>query len=205
MKSRPFRFAIVTLGLMSGTVLLGGCASEPKPAPPKTTRSETVKDGVPGGVIVDTVTLTARVDAVNPETRKVTLVESNGKKTTITAGPEVVNFNQIRVGDELKATLQSELVVFMKERGAPSNDGQITAIAGAPKGAKPGIAMADSVEVTATVSAIDHAAHRATLRFPDGHSLTIPVRPDVDLKKVSVGDQVVIRNTDAVAVVVETP
>jgi hypothetical protein len=190
---------------MSGAVLLTACSSEPRPAAPKSTRTASVKEGVPGGVIVDTVTVTARVAAVDPKTRQVTLVESDGKRTTIKVGPEVVNFDQIRVGDELKATVRSELVVFMKGRGAASKDGRATAIAGAPRGAKPGVTMSDSTEVTATVTSIDQWAHRATLRFPDGRTTTVPVRPDVDLTKVTQGDQVVIRMTDAVAVVVETP
>src|SRR5215213_6454495 len=102
MKARPIRFTLVAIGLMSGAGLLSACSSDPKPAPPKSTRSASIKEGVPGGVIVDTATITARVAAVDPATRKVTIVNSDGNRTTFTAGPEVVNFGQIRVGDELK-------------------------------------------------------------------------------------------------------
>jgi hypothetical protein len=56
---------------------------------------------------------------------------------------------------------------------------------------------------TATVTAIDLAQHTATLQFPDGTSKTIAVRPDVDLSKRKVGEQVVIRTTAAVAVSVQ--
>jgi hypothetical protein len=205
MNVRLSRFTIATLGLMSGAFLLTACSSEPKPEAPEATRVASIEEGVPGGVIVNTVTMTARVAAVDPATRKLTLVESDGKRTTITAGPEVINFDQIRVGDHLKATIRSELVVFMRERGALSRDGRAVAIAGAPRGAKPGVAMAESTEVTATLASIDQRAHRATLRFPDGRTTTVPVRSDVDLTKVSEGDQVVIRTNDTVAVVVETP
>ena len=46
---------------------------------------------------------------------------------------------------------------------------------------------------------------KATLLFPDGTSHTFKVRPDVDMTKQSVGDEVVIRTTEAVAISVEKP
>jgi Cu/Ag efflux protein CusF len=210
MKSTLLRFA--TPGLISVTLLLSACSSRSKPQAsdrdgysPEGTTTVAYTEGVPGGVIVDTVTMTATVAAVDPATRMVTLVEPDGTRSTVEAGPDVINFDQIRVGDRLKATVEAEFVVFMKTAGAPSNDGRLTAIAGAAKGAKPGGAIADSVETTASVKSIDLKRHRATLQFPDGKTLTVPVRPDVDLTKVSRGDEVVIRVTDAVAVVVEQP
>jgi hypothetical protein len=219
MKARTVPFGVAKLALISGSLMLSACSSESKPEAAKpeapkpeayapqgdVTRASAFQAGVPGGVIIDTATMTAKVSAVDPATRKVTLVEPSGKQTVITCGPEVINFDQIHVGDELKATVESKLVVFMKTPGAPSTDGRITAIAGAAKGDTPAAAGMDTVQVTATVSSVDQKARRATLRFPDGRSTTVPIRPDVDLTKVSKGDQVVIRKTDAVAVVVEAP
>src|SRR5271169_2886555 len=60
--------------------------------------------GVPGGSVVETYKVTATVTAVDAATRKVTLVTPDGKKNTVTAGPDVVNFSQIQVGDQVKAT-----------------------------------------------------------------------------------------------------
>ncbi len=45
----------------------------------------------------------------------------------------------------------------------------------------------------------------ATLQFPDGKAKNFVVRPDVDLTKVKLGEEVVIRATEALAVVVEKP
>ncbi len=48
-------------------------------------------------------------------------------------------------------------------------------------------------------------AMTATLQFPDGKAKTFVVRPDVDLTKANLGEEVVIRATEALAVVVEKP
>jgi hypothetical protein len=65
--------------------------------------------------------------------------------------------------------------------------------------------VADTVQVTATVTAIDLKAHKATLQFTDGTTRTIAVRKDVDLTQRKVGEQVVIRSTEALAISVEKP
>jgi len=75
----------------------------------------------------------------------------------------------------------------------------------APVGAKPGAVVAQTVQVIATVADIDIKHHRATLEFPDGSKKTFAVRPDVDLTKRAVGEQVFIRATESVAISVEKP
>jgi Cu/Ag efflux protein CusF len=72
-------------------------------------------------------------------------------------------------------------------------------------GAKPGVLMANTVEVTAKVEAIDLEHRKATLRFPDGKSKTFKVRKDVDMTKAKLGDEVVFRTTEALAITVEKP
>jgi hypothetical protein len=161
--------------------------------------------GMPGGSVVETYKVTATVTAVDAATRKVTLVTPDGKQNTVTAGPDVVNFSQIQVGDQVKATVAEQLVVFVRKLGEPSNDGAAAAIALAPVGAKPGVLMANTVEVTAKVEALDLAHRKATLRFPDGTSKTLSVRKDVDMTKGKIGDDVVFRTTEALAITVEKP
>jgi hypothetical protein len=163
------------------------------------------KPGVPGGVMVGTYQETATVTAIDREKRKVTLVERDGTKGVFTAGPNAVNFDQIQIGDQVKATVTQELAVFVRKSGEPSSDGGVTTIALSPVGAKPGALVADTTEVTAKVTAVDLKKHKATLQFPDGTSKTFSVRPDVDLTEQAVGREVVIRTTDAVAISVEKP
>lgn len=46
---------------------------------------------------------------------------------------------------------------------------------------------------------------KAILQFEDGSTRTVAVRPDVDLGKRKVGDRVVIRTTEALAITVRNP
>ena len=192
------------LALLAAVLVLTSCSTTSTPKG-KTTMTAAFQEGVPGGVMVGTYQETATVTAIDAANRKVTLVGRDGSTTIFKAGPEVRNFDQIRVGDQVKATVVEQLVVFLRKDGTPPSDGQASAIAVAPKGAKPGVLMADTVEVTATVKSIDLKHHKATLQFPDGKSKTFAVRPDVDLTKVKLGEEVVMRATEAMAIVVEKP
>ena len=199
MQSKLLKFAAMTL-TGAGMLALTSCSSTPEG---EGFTMVAAQKGVPGGTIVETYRITATVTAVDAGSRKVTLVTPDGKKTIFKAGPEVVNFGQIQVGDQVKTTVAEQLVVFVRKSGELANDGEAAAVAVAPLGAKPGVLMANTVEVTAKVEAIDLKAHKATLRFPDGTSKTFKVRQDVDLTKSKLGDEVVIRTTEALAITVE--
>jgi len=188
--------------LTSSMLAFTSCSTEPKG---ESAGFSAIQQGVPGGVIVQTYKVTATVTAVDAASRKVTLTMADGAKTTVKAGPEVVNFDQIQVGDQVKATVAEQLVMFVRKNGEPASDGEDAAVALAPVGAKPGMVMANTVEVTGKVEAIDLAHRKATLRFPDGTSKTFKVRKDVDMTKGKIGDEVVFRTTEALAISVEKP
>ncbi len=161
--------------------------------------------GVPGGQVVQTSQVTATVTAIDSAKRKLTLVTPAGERTTVKAGPEVVNFPQIRIGDQLKVTLTEEILIRMAKPGEKTKDDAAALVGLAPVGAKPGALMAETRQVTATVTAIDLSKQKATLQFPDGSSKTFPVREDVDLSKRSVGEKVVVRSTEVFAIRIEKP
>jgi hypothetical protein len=158
---------------------------------------------VPGGIFVNTVDVSARVTAINKAKRKLTLLAPDGEKYPVTVGPEAVNFDQIKVGDLAKATVTEELVIFMDDEGAPSGEGEAGVVALAPKGAKPGGIVAQTAQVIGTVVAIDRTKRTATLRFDDGTTETFPVRDDIDLSQHEVGERVVFRVTEMIAISVE--
>jgi hypothetical protein len=166
-----------------------------------TTGAVVLAEGVPGGVVVQTSRLTATVAAIDWATRRVTLVSPAGIKQTVKAGPEVINFDQIRVGDQLNLVVTEELVVAMG--GQADMDGVAAVVALAPPGAKPGGVLAETVQVTATVAAIDPVGRTATLRFEDGTTRTFNVRSDVNLAQRRVGDKVTFRVTEMIAIGVQ--
>jgi len=194
---------LATIIFLSAALLaLSSCSTAPQGESVELTATQT---GVPGGVMIETYKQTATVTAVDKATRKVTLVTKDGTQTTVKGGPEVANFAQIEVGDQVKATVTEQLVVFVRRTGQPAGDGAAGVVALAPLGDKPGAVMADTVEITAKVKSIDVKHRKATLLFPDGTSKTFKVRKDVDLTKQTVGTEVVIRATEAVAISVDKP
>jgi len=161
--------------------------------------------GVPGGSVVQTYQLTATVTEIDQASRKVTLLGQDGIKQTVKVGPEAINFDQIHVGDQLKLTVAESLVVYVAGEGETPTDGAAQVVALAPKGANPGGIMAATTKVTARITAIDAEHRKATLQFEDGTTRTVAVRPDVDLGKRKVGETVVIRATEELAIQVEKP
>lgn len=162
-------------------------------------------EGVPGGVFVQTYELTASVAALDKAARKVTLVSADGIKKTVKVGPEAINFDQLRLGEQLSLTVAEEIIVAVAGEGETLGDGAAQLVALAPKGAKPGGLLAETTQVTAKVTAIDLKSRKATLQFADGSTRTVAVRPDVDLGKRKIGEQVVIRLTESVAIKTAKP
>jgi len=162
-------------------------------------------EGVPGGVIVHTEEVTAKVMEIDHAKRTVTPQSAEGETFAAKVGEGAVNFDQVAVGDMVNVTLTEELVVFLDEEGAAPVDSSSAALATAPKGAQPGGLVVASNQVTGTVTAIDHEQRTATLQFKDGSTKTLPVRDDIDLTLRKVGDQVVFRLTEKLAISVEKP
>lgn len=205
-KTPPMIFVAGSLVLIAAALLIfTACATTAPPPPPESQTAAAIQKGVPGGVFVNTVDVSARVTAIDKAKRKVTLLAPDGEKYTVKVGPEAVNFDQIKVGDLVKATVTEELVVFMDDEGAPAAEGEAGVVALAPKGAQPGGLAAQTRQVVATVVAIDRTKRTATLRFDDGTTEIFPVRDDIDLGQRQVGERVVFRVTEMIAISVEKP
>ena len=131
-------------------------------------------------------------------------MDASGIKKTVKAGPDVINFDQIQVGDQLKITATEELVVSLAGASETPTDSGAKLVALAPKGAKPGGLMAETSQVTAKVTAIDSEHHNATLH----RGWLSPDRPRPrgrGSEQAKVGDSVVIRITEALAIQVAKP
>jgi hypothetical protein len=192
---------MLTLALFT----LTSCSSTSKTPPPVGAAVETNRRGVPGGVLVQTVKMTATVTAIDQANRKATLLASDGKKFTVKVGPKAVNFNQVRVGDQVNATVTQRVVVSLDAKAAPAGAGAAAVVARASQGDPPGGLVAETTQVTAKVIAMDLEKRTATLQFDDGIIQTFSVRQDVDLSRRKVGEQLVFRVTDMVAISVEKP
>ena len=70
-------------------------------------------------------------------------------------------------------------------------------------GGKPGVVIADLIEVTAKVDAVDQGKRLVTLTGPKGNTIVVKAGPEVrNLDQVKAGDQLVVRHYDSVALFV---
>jgi carbon monoxide dehydrogenase subunit G len=198
---KPDLIKLSTLALLPvAWLILTGCSATT--TVDKTTTTA-FKEGVSGGTLTQTYQTTATVAAIDPATRQVTLVAPDGSQNTFKAGPKVV-LDQIKVGDEVKVTVARELVVYLNPNDVPARTSPAAMVRATP-GVRPGVLMADTVELTATVEAVDLPKHEATLHISDGRSGTFKVRQDVDLTQVKPGAKVFIRTRAAAAIMLEKP
>jgi hypothetical protein len=153
--------------------------------------------------VAQTVKLTATITAIDKATRDVTLKGPQGNELTVTAGPEVKNFANMHVGDQVDAQYVEAVTLELKKGGGQKV--ARTEQAGA-KGAKPGEQPAGvvgrQVTIVADVIAVDPAKQSVTLRGPQ-RTVSLAVSDPEQFKRIAVGDQVEATYTQALAIAVE--
>ena len=167
--------------------------------------SATTKADAKGAIEVSAITKTAKVTAVDPAKRTVTLANPDGVTNTYELGKNVRNFDQIKVGDEVKATLLEAVAVAVSKSSAPPDASGRDLVAVAPKGAMPGVIMAKTRQISAKIVSVDPQARTVTVEGPAGGTPTIRVGPKVNMNELQKGDDVTLRVTDALALRVEKP
>jgi len=167
--------------------------------------SAATKADAKGAIEVSAITKTAKVTAVDPAKRTVTLVNPDGITNSYELGNKVRNFDQIKVGDEVKATLLEAVAVAVSKSNAPPDASGGDLVAVAPKGAMPGVIMAKTRQISAKIVSVDPQARTVTVEGPAGGTPTIRVGPKVNMNELQKGDDVTLRVTDAFALRVEKP
>ena len=151
-----------------------------------------------------TVKITAVVEAIDLETRQVTLRGPEGNSRTITVSDDARNLDQVAPGDTVNAEyLQNLTIEVFANDGMAPGAGSMSAVKRASEGEMPGMTAMDTTIVTATVEAIDIEANTFKLKWPEGIVKEYVARDPENLKKADVGDLVVVTYTEAIAVVVE--
>ena len=146
----------------------------------------------------------ATVEAIDRQTREITL-KGDGGTATVTAGPEVRNFDRIKKGDVVVFEYFEglALAVVPAVKGVPAR-GEALVTTRTERGEKPGVAVAEIVSVEGRVKHIDRKNRFVTLEGPR-RTVTLKVAEQVDLKNISVGDAVLARYSRVYAVTVQPP
>ena len=150
------------------------------------------------------MTISAVVEAIDHETRVVTVRKPDGEAVTFTASDEARNLDQVEVGDVLIAEyVESVSIDVIANEGMEAGAAEVAAVARTEKGEMPGLAAMGSTVVTATVEAINLELNTFKLKGPDGTINEYAARNPGNLKRAAVGDLVVITVTEALAITVE--
>jgi Cu/Ag efflux protein CusF len=190
--------------IVLGAALLG-TATLPAVAQSKPEASAAVMAAsAPGqGTIATSVTVSARVEAIDKASRKVTLKGPEGKLNTLTVGPEARNFDQVKVGDMVTVRYVEALTLTLKKDGKELRNMTETPVAArSAAGERPAGVVANRTEVTANVIALDAKTQTVTLKGPK-QTVELKVPDAGQFKLIKVGDQIQAVYTEAVALSVD--
>ena len=151
-----------------------------------------------------TVVLTAMVEAINHETREVTLAGPEGNSVSFIASEEAKNLGQVSVGDIVMTEyVQTMSIEVFAADNAEAGVGGMEVMARAEEGSMPAMTAIDALVVAAIVEEINLEANTFKLRGPTGEIREYEARDPENLRKAAVGDVVVITYTETIAINVE--
>jgi hypothetical protein len=162
-----------------------------------------VTSSAPGkGAIAETVKVQATITAIDKKTREVNLKGAQGDELTVTAGPEVKNFDNMKVGDLVTVEYLRALALELKKGGGlVVQRTEQSGGAAAKPGERPAGAVGRQVKVVADVVDVDPAKQTIKLKGPQ-RTVDLHIADPEQFKRVAKGDQVEATFTEAVAVAV---
>lgn len=158
------------------------------------------------------ITMTATVEAIDVTNRVVTLVGPNNNWVEVIVGPDKIKV--IKVKEKFTVSYQDEVAVALRTVNKGQQGDSFAADETADMGLDaPTVVEQDwvtvspqggtdlaTVEVTDTIAALNRNQGTITFAGTGGKTRTFLVGPNVNLKGVEVGDEVVLEVTRAVAV-----
>jgi hypothetical protein len=185
---------LIILAALAASLALPAVAQKPD------VTGGTVVASEPGkAAAVRAVKLTAQVVAIDQASRTVTLKGPKGNVVDVVAGDEVKNFDQIKVGDQIKAAYVEALTLELKKTKKKLDMKTETDAVRAAPGQTPGGAVGRQITALCDVVAVDPKKSTITLKGPRGNVMELNVRNPDHFKVVKKGDQVEVVYTEAVA------
>lgn len=190
--------------IIVGALLLGTTALPALTQTQPAAKAAVAMASAPGqATLTSAVSISARVEAIDAATRQLTLKGPQGNLNTVTAGPDVRNFGQIKVGDMVVARYVESLTLTLKKDGKELRSSVETpGAARSAVGERPAGIVAKQTEVTGNVIAVDAKTQTVTLKGPK-QTVELKVPDAGQFKLIKVGDQIQAVYIEAVALSVE--
>ena len=152
------------------------------------------------------VTITASVEAINPETREVTLKGPLGNTVTFTVDQRVKRLNEVKVGDFVRADYYVSIAAELRKPTPEEEKNPIVlldAAGKAPPGTSPAAGGLRQFKVVTTIEGLDRPTQTITVKGPLGNYLTARVADPSRLTQMRIGENIVVTYTEALAVSLE--
>jgi hypothetical protein len=124
---------------------------------------------------------------VDASQRVLQLKLSDGTPVTCTVSPQVKNFDQIQVGDQIKVTLAEKLAVYVLK------DGKLPVAGGTD----------EVIPFIARVQMVDPSYRLLTLQYLNGRTEVLKASLDAKLMEMQPGDAVTLQSAEATAIHIE--
>ena len=158
----------------------------------------------PKEAVTSTLTKTkATVTAIDPATREVTIQGERGP-VTVQAGPEVTNFKNLKVGDQVLVSYYQGTAATIVKGGKKVTDPAVSTFAqGNSPGMRPSGLVGASATVTVKIQDINLPTNTVAFTKSDGTTHIVQVKsPEMQqfIRTLKPGDTVQVTFTDSVAV-----
>ncbi|MEW6368400.1 MAG: hypothetical protein AB1714_27545 [Acidobacteriota bacterium] len=147
--------------------------------------------------------VTATVQAIDLNKREVTLKGPLGNVVSFVVDESVKRLDEVKVGDEVTARYYVSLAAELREPTAEELKNPLVVTedaARAPKDAAPAAGKLRTIKAVATVVGLDLPTQSVTLQGPMGNYACVRAERVDTLKKLRLGDTIVVTYTEAVAV-----
>ena len=168
-------------------------------APEATQVQEATQEKVEGVGYVTVITFHGKITAVDTGRKLVTLEGPQGRTVTVwVKNPD--NLRAAKVGDPFAARFYDVLTIRKKKPGETVQDATTVGEWTTNPLGVPGGSRANLTTELVTVDAIDEANGTVTVKATDGTTKTVKARNPQNLKRLKVGDQLVISRYLGIAI-----
>jgi Cu/Ag efflux protein CusF len=149
------------------------------------------------------VSITAEVQSIDLDKREMTLKGPLGNTVTFVVDNRVKRLNEVKVGDHVRADYYISIAAELREPTAEEKETPLVVLQGlarAPADAEPAAGGLHQIKAVTTVEGIDMPTQTVTLKGPRGNYATVQAQDPENLKKLRIGETVVVTYTEALAV-----
>ena len=164
--------------------------------------SQQKDEGLPPKELWSQITIQASIEAIDLESREVTLKGPQGNLVTVEVDNRVKRLSEFRVGDVVTAEYWTYLKAEFREPTSEERNNPLVVLAEggrAPEGMPPSGAVGAVVKAVVVVDLINRTEGQVTIRGPRGKYMTFQVADQNVINQLKVGDEIIMTYAEALA------